>query len=100
VPGIALSLALVWCGGRAATEGGDAKPVFDTVIVQRAEIVAEFRSYVVPLIVMAPIPLTIIGVLPGTRCSARCSSSTTRSSMASLWHSSSATSCRRCSRWW
>ncbi len=28
-------------------------------------IVAEFRSYVVPLIVMAPIPLTIIGVLPG-----------------------------------
>ncbi len=39
VPGIALSLALVWCGGRAATEGGDAKPVFDTVIVQRAELI-------------------------------------------------------------
>ncbi|HET6471761.1 MAG TPA: efflux RND transporter permease subunit, partial [Pseudomonadales bacterium] len=28
-------------------------------------LVAQFRSYVVPLIVMAPIPLTIIGVLPG-----------------------------------
>jgi len=28
-------------------------------------IVAQFRSYFVPLIVMAPIPLTIIGVLPG-----------------------------------
>jgi len=27
--------------------------------------VAQFRSYVVPLIIMAPIPLTIIGVLPG-----------------------------------
>ncbi|HQT26158.1 MAG TPA: efflux RND transporter permease subunit, partial [Burkholderiales bacterium] len=28
-------------------------------------IVAQFRSYVVPLIIMAPIPLTIIGVMPG-----------------------------------
>ena len=28
-------------------------------------IVAQFRSYVMPLIIMAPIPLTIIGVLPG-----------------------------------
>ncbi|MBS0287075.1 MAG: efflux RND transporter permease subunit [Proteobacteria bacterium] len=28
-------------------------------------IVAQFRSYVVPLIIMAPIPLTIIGILPG-----------------------------------
>ena len=28
-------------------------------------VVAQFRSYVVPLIVMAPIPLTAIGVLPG-----------------------------------
>ena len=28
-------------------------------------VVAQFRSYVVPLIIMAPIPLTIIGVLPG-----------------------------------
>ncbi len=28
-------------------------------------IVAQFGSYVVPLIIMAPIPLTIIGVLPG-----------------------------------
>jgi multidrug efflux pump subunit AcrB len=28
-------------------------------------IVAQFRSYFLPLIVMAPIPLTIIGVLPG-----------------------------------
>ena len=28
-------------------------------------VVAQFRSYVVPLIVMAPIPLTIIGVMPG-----------------------------------
>lgn len=27
-------------------------------------LVAQFRSYVVPLIVMAPIPLTVIGVLP------------------------------------
>ena len=28
-------------------------------------IVAQFRSYLVPLIIMAPIPLTVIGVLPG-----------------------------------
>lgn len=28
-------------------------------------IVAQFKSYLVPLIIMAPIPLTIIGVLPG-----------------------------------
>jgi len=28
-------------------------------------VVAQFRSYFVPLIIMAPIPLTIIGVLPG-----------------------------------
>lgn len=28
-------------------------------------IVAQFRSYVLPLIIMAPIPLTIIGVMPG-----------------------------------
>ncbi|MCB1608576.1 MAG: efflux RND transporter permease subunit, partial [Xanthomonadales bacterium] len=28
-------------------------------------IVAQFRSYVVPLIIMAPIPLTVIGVMPG-----------------------------------
>ena len=28
-------------------------------------VVAQFRSYVVPLIIMVPIPLTIIGVLPG-----------------------------------
>jgi multidrug efflux pump subunit AcrB len=28
-------------------------------------VVAQFRSYVVPLVIMAPIPLTIIGVLPG-----------------------------------
>jgi len=28
-------------------------------------IVATFRSYLVPLIIMAPIPLTIIGVMPG-----------------------------------
>jgi multidrug efflux pump subunit AcrB len=28
-------------------------------------VVAQFRSYSVPLIIMAPIPLTIIGVLPG-----------------------------------
>jgi multidrug efflux pump subunit AcrB len=27
--------------------------------------VAQFRSYAMPLIVMAPIPLTIIGVMPG-----------------------------------
>ena len=27
--------------------------------------VAQFRSYVTPLIIMAPIPLTIIGVMPG-----------------------------------
>ena len=27
--------------------------------------VAQFRSYLVPLIIMAPIPLTIIGVMPG-----------------------------------
>ena len=28
-------------------------------------VVAQFRSYSVPLIIMAPIPLTIIGILPG-----------------------------------
>lgn len=28
-------------------------------------IVAQFRSYVVPLVIMAPIPLTVIGVMPG-----------------------------------
>ncbi|MBF0218555.1 MAG: efflux RND transporter permease subunit [Gammaproteobacteria bacterium] len=28
-------------------------------------VVAQFRSYVVPLIIMAPIPLTLIGVMPG-----------------------------------
>ncbi len=28
-------------------------------------VVAQFRSYTVPLVIMAPIPLTIIGVLPG-----------------------------------
>ena len=28
-------------------------------------VVAQFRSYVTPLIIMAPIPLTVIGVLPG-----------------------------------
>jgi multidrug efflux pump subunit AcrB len=28
-------------------------------------VVAQFRSYLMPLIIMAPIPLTIIGVLPG-----------------------------------
>jgi len=28
-------------------------------------VVAQFRSYSVPLVIMAPIPLTVIGVLPG-----------------------------------
>jgi len=28
-------------------------------------VVAQFKSYSVPLIIMAPIPLTVIGVLPG-----------------------------------
>ena len=28
-------------------------------------VVAQFRSYTIPLIIMAPIPLTIIGVMPG-----------------------------------
>ena len=28
-------------------------------------VVAHFKSYLVPLIIMAPIPLTIIGVMPG-----------------------------------
>ncbi len=28
-------------------------------------VVAQFRSYKVPLIIMAPIPLTIIGIMPG-----------------------------------
>jgi multidrug efflux pump subunit AcrB len=28
-------------------------------------VVAQFRSYIVPLVIMAPIPLTIIGVMPG-----------------------------------
>jgi len=28
-------------------------------------VVAQFKSYLVPLIIMAPIPLTVIGVMPG-----------------------------------
>ena len=28
-------------------------------------VVAQFRSYVVPLVIMAPIPLTVVGVMPG-----------------------------------
>ena len=28
-------------------------------------VVAQFKSYIIPLIIMAPIPLTIIGVMPG-----------------------------------
>jgi multidrug efflux pump subunit AcrB len=28
-------------------------------------VVAQFRSYLVPLVIMAPIPLTIVGILPG-----------------------------------
>ena len=28
-------------------------------------VVAQFKSYIVPLVIMAPIPLTIIGILPG-----------------------------------
>ncbi len=28
-------------------------------------VVAQFRSYVVPLVIMAPIPLTVIGIMPG-----------------------------------
>jgi multidrug efflux pump subunit AcrB len=28
-------------------------------------VVGQFKSYVVPLIIMAPIPLTVIGVMPG-----------------------------------
>ena len=28
-------------------------------------VVAQFRSYLVPLVIMAPIPLTIIGILLG-----------------------------------
>ena len=27
-------------------------------------VVAQFRSYLVPLVIMAPIPLTVIGVMP------------------------------------
>jgi multidrug efflux pump subunit AcrB len=36
-------------------------------------VVAQFKSYLTPLIIMAPIPLTIIGVMPGMRCWARSS---------------------------
>jgi multidrug efflux pump subunit AcrB len=28
-------------------------------------VVAQFRSYLVPLVIMAPIPLTVIGIMPG-----------------------------------
>jgi multidrug efflux pump subunit AcrB len=28
-------------------------------------IVAQFRSYLIPLVIMAPIPMTVIGVMPG-----------------------------------
>jgi multidrug efflux pump subunit AcrB len=36
-------------------------------------VVAQFKSYLTPLIIMAPIPLTIIGVMPGMPCWARSS---------------------------
>jgi multidrug efflux pump subunit AcrB len=36
-------------------------------------VVGQFRSYLVPLVIMAPIPLTVIGVMPGHACSARSS---------------------------
>src|SRR5690554_7828709 len=28
-------------------------------------LVAQFRSYILPLVIMAPIPLTLIGIMPG-----------------------------------
>ena len=36
-----------------------------TQIFRDMLVVGQFRSYAVPLIIMAPIPLTIIGVMPG-----------------------------------
>ena len=33
-------------------------------------VVAQFGSYITPLVIMAPIPLTVIGVMPGMRSSA------------------------------
>jgi hypothetical protein len=36
-------------------------------------VVAQFKSYLTPLVIMAPIPLTIIGVMPGHACWARSS---------------------------
>lgn len=35
------------------------------VLMIFALLVAQFRSYVLPLVIMAPIPLTLIGILPG-----------------------------------
>ncbi|MGB2882197.1 MAG: efflux RND transporter permease subunit, partial [Rhodoferax sp.] len=37
----------------------------DGLILIYLLVVAQFRSYITPLVIMAPIPLTIIGVLPG-----------------------------------
>jgi len=30
--------------------------------------VAEFKNFILPLVVMAPIPLTLIGIVPGIGC--------------------------------
>ena len=35
------------------------------VLIYLLDASAQFRSYLVPLIIMAPIPLTVIGVMPG-----------------------------------
>ena len=31
-------------------------------------VVGWFRSFIVPLIIMAPIPLTLVGIMPAMRC--------------------------------
>jgi multidrug efflux pump subunit AcrB len=67
-PGNAYNYALKWDGEWQITyetfrDMGIAYSV--GLILIYLLVVAQFRSYLVPLIIMAPIPLTVIGVMPG-----------------------------------
>ncbi|WP_435099486.1 efflux RND transporter permease subunit [Arhodomonas sp. AD133] len=67
-PGVAVTPSIKWDGEWQVTyetfrDMGIAYAVGMVLIYLL--VVAQFRSYGVPLIIMAPIPLTIIGVMPG-----------------------------------
>ncbi|MDH3281278.1 MAG: efflux RND transporter permease subunit, partial [Gammaproteobacteria bacterium] len=67
-PDIAIGASLKWDGEWQVTydtfrDMGIAYAV--GMILIYLLVVAQFRSYLVPLIIMAPIPLTVIGVMPG-----------------------------------